>query len=100
MRSYYSGRRARHYNTRWRTFTKGTLAEALALIDESRLRRVPEQLGRPPRAGCCLRDRCPAEKGARSRPRCGSVWGGRECPYAGASARCLGQPASRAAGAG
>ena len=49
MSSYYSGRRARHYNTRWRTFTKRTLAEALAVIDEARLRRVPEQLGRPPR---------------------------------------------------
>jgi ubiquinone/menaquinone biosynthesis C-methylase UbiE len=49
MSSYYSGRRARHYNTRWRSFTKRTLAEALAVIDEARLRRVPEQLGRPPR---------------------------------------------------
>ena len=49
MSSYYSGRRARRYNTRWRTFTKRTLAEALAVIDEARLRSVPEQLGRPPR---------------------------------------------------
>src|SRR5437588_13130456 len=49
MSSYYSGRRARHYNTRWRTFTKRTLAEVLVVIDEARLRRVPEQLGRPPR---------------------------------------------------
>src|SRR5436309_7150305 len=49
MSSYYSGRRARHYNTRWRTFTKRTLAEALAVIDEARLHRVPEHLGRPPR---------------------------------------------------
>jgi len=49
MSSYYAGWRARHYNIRWRTFTKRTLAEVLAMIDEARLRRVPEQLGHPPR---------------------------------------------------
>src|SRR6266550_1327978 len=49
MSSYYSGRRAQHYNNHWRTFTKRTLAEALAVIDEARLRRVPEELGHPPR---------------------------------------------------
>src|SRR5947209_5358894 len=49
MSSYYTGWRAQHYNIRWRTFTKRTLAEVLAMIDEAQLRRVSEQLGHPPR---------------------------------------------------
>jgi len=43
------GRRARHYNARWRTFTEKTLAETLAMIDVIALRSVSEQLGRSPR---------------------------------------------------
>jgi ubiquinone/menaquinone biosynthesis C-methylase UbiE len=46
---YYMGRRARHYNARWRTFTERTLGEALAIIDFAGLRSVAERLGRPPR---------------------------------------------------
>ena len=49
MSSYYTGRRARHYNRRWRTYTEKTLAVAIAMIDFAALHRVPEQLGRPPR---------------------------------------------------
>lgn len=49
MGNYYTGRRARHYNARWRTFTRRTLAEALAMIDVVTLQRLPERLGRPPR---------------------------------------------------
>jgi SAM-dependent methyltransferase len=49
MSSYYTGRRAQRYNERWRTFSKKTLAETLALIDVTALRGVPEQLGRLPR---------------------------------------------------
>jgi ubiquinone/menaquinone biosynthesis C-methylase UbiE len=49
MNSYYTGRRAGHYNTRWRTYTRRTLAEVLAMIDFAALRSVPERLGRPPR---------------------------------------------------
>ena len=46
---YYSGRRARHYNRRWRRYTGKTLAVAIAMIDFSALQRVPEELGHPPR---------------------------------------------------
>jgi len=49
MNSYYTGRRARHYNTRWRTYTRRTVAEVLAMIDFAALRSVPERLERPPR---------------------------------------------------
>lgn len=49
MKGYYSGRRAAHYNRRWRAYTGRTLTEALAMIDIAALRRVPEQLGRAPR---------------------------------------------------
>ena len=49
MNSYYAGRRARHYNTRWRTYTRRTLAEVLAMIDFAALRSVPERQGHPPR---------------------------------------------------
>jgi ubiquinone/menaquinone biosynthesis C-methylase UbiE len=49
MGNYYTGRRAQHYNARWRTFTRRTLAEALAMIDVVTLQRLPERLGRPPR---------------------------------------------------
>jgi hypothetical protein len=30
MSTYYTGWHARHYNTRWRTYTRRTLAELLA----------------------------------------------------------------------
>ena len=50
MSTYYTGRRARRYNARWRTFNERTLAEALAMIDIAALRSVPERLGRSPRA--------------------------------------------------
>ena len=49
MNSYYSGRRARHYNIRWRRYTRRTLAQAIAMIDLDGLRRVKTRLGRPPR---------------------------------------------------
>ena len=49
MSKYYTGRRARHYNARWLTFTARTLAETQAMIDVDALHSVPEQLGRPPR---------------------------------------------------
>jgi len=49
MSGYYSGWRARHYNTRWRTFTEKTLSQVLEMIDFTVLRRVPERLDRPPR---------------------------------------------------
>jgi len=49
MSTYYTGRRAQRYNARWRTFSEKTLAEALAMIDVTALRNVPEHLGRPPR---------------------------------------------------
>ena len=49
MSSYYRGWHARHYNTRWRTYTRRTLAEVLAIIDFAALRSVAERLGRPPR---------------------------------------------------
>ncbi len=49
MSTYYTGRRARHYNARWRTFTGKTLAETLAMIDVTALRGVSERLGRSPR---------------------------------------------------
>src|SRR5713226_6714369 len=47
--SYYTGKHARYYNVRWRTYTRKTLAEVQAAIDFSMLGRVPERLGRPPR---------------------------------------------------
>src|SRR5712691_9008233 len=49
MSSYYTGWRARQYNTRWQGFTERTLAEALAMVDVGALLSVPERLGRPPR---------------------------------------------------
>src|SRR6266571_7003059 len=49
MSKYYTGRSARHYNTRWRTFTERTLGEAAAMIDVTALRSVPERFGRLPR---------------------------------------------------
>jgi|SRR6266568_1169186 len=48
MSTYYTGRRARQYNARWRTFTEKTLAETLAMIDITALRSVSERLGRSP----------------------------------------------------
>jgi len=38
MNSYYTGKRAQHYNNRWRTYTRRTLAEVLAIIDFAALR--------------------------------------------------------------
>jgi ubiquinone/menaquinone biosynthesis C-methylase UbiE len=49
MSTYYTGRRARHYNARWHTFNERTLGETLAMIDFATLRGVPERLGHPPR---------------------------------------------------
>jgi len=49
MKTYYTGWRVRHYNQHWRTYTRKTLAAVMAMIDEARLRHVPEQQGRPPR---------------------------------------------------
>ncbi len=49
MSSYYTGRRARHYNARWKMFTRTTLTAAVAMIDLDSLRRVPDRLERPPR---------------------------------------------------
>src|SRR6266702_6705928 len=49
MSTYYTGRRARHYNARWHTFNERTLGEALAAIDIAALRSISERLGRSPR---------------------------------------------------
>jgi ubiquinone/menaquinone biosynthesis C-methylase UbiE len=49
MNRYYTGRQARSYNTRLRTFTERTLSEALALVDVAALRSVKTREGRPPR---------------------------------------------------
>lgn len=49
MGNYYMGRRAQHYNTRWRGFNEKTLGEALATIDMAALRSISERPGRPPR---------------------------------------------------
>ncbi len=49
MSRYYTGRRARSYNTRLRTFTQRTLSEALALVDVAALHSVKTREGRPPR---------------------------------------------------
>lgn len=49
MSAYYSGRRARYYNLRWRTYTRRTLAETLSMVDLAALRSVKTRLGRLPR---------------------------------------------------
>ena len=49
MSTYYTGKRAQHYNTRWHTYTARTLEETKAIIDVAALRFVPERLGRCPR---------------------------------------------------
>jgi ubiquinone/menaquinone biosynthesis C-methylase UbiE len=49
MSRYYTGRQARSYNARLRTFSERTLSEAQAMVDQARLRNVLEQEGRPPR---------------------------------------------------
>jgi ubiquinone/menaquinone biosynthesis C-methylase UbiE len=49
LRSYYTGRPARYYNTLWRTYTRRTLAEVQAAIDFSALYGIPQRLGRSPR---------------------------------------------------
>ena len=49
MSTYYAGKRAQHYNTRWHTYTARTLEETTAIIDVAALHLVPERLGRSPR---------------------------------------------------
>jgi ubiquinone/menaquinone biosynthesis C-methylase UbiE len=49
MSTYYTGKRALHYNTRWHTYTARTLEETTAIIDVAALHLVPERLGRCPR---------------------------------------------------
>jgi ubiquinone/menaquinone biosynthesis C-methylase UbiE len=49
MSTFYTGKRAGHYNMRWHTFTARTLEETKAMIDVAALRFVPERLGRCPR---------------------------------------------------
>lgn len=49
MSTYYTGKRAQHYNTRWHTYTTRTLEETKAIIDIAALRLVPQRLGRCPR---------------------------------------------------
>ena len=49
MSTYYTGRRARRYNERWRTYSARSLAATLEMIDSGVLRRVPERLERSPR---------------------------------------------------
>ena len=49
MSKYYRGRRAQQYNAHWQTYSKKTLAEALATIDVPALREVSERLERSPR---------------------------------------------------
>jgi SAM-dependent methyltransferase len=49
MRSYYTDWHAQHYNKRWSTFTRKTLAETLAMVDMAALRDVKTRLGRSPR---------------------------------------------------
>src|SRR6266568_610032 len=49
MSRYYTGKRARSYNTRLRTFSERTLSEVLAMVDVARLRSVKMREGRSPR---------------------------------------------------
>lgn len=49
MRSYYRGQHARDYNKRWKTFTRKTLAETLAMVDMAALQSVKTRPGRSPR---------------------------------------------------
>jgi ubiquinone/menaquinone biosynthesis C-methylase UbiE len=49
MSTYYTGKRAQLYNTRWHTYTARTLEVTKAIIDVAALRLVPERLGRSPR---------------------------------------------------
>src|SRR5438552_5218879 len=49
MSKYYTGKRAHHYNTRWRMFTRRTLTETLAMINVTALRSIQERQGRLPR---------------------------------------------------
>jgi ubiquinone/menaquinone biosynthesis C-methylase UbiE len=49
MSTYYTGKRAQHYNTRWHTYTARTLEETLVMIDMSALRSIQKRLGRCPR---------------------------------------------------
>ncbi len=50
MCGYYTGRRARFYNLRWRTYTRRTLAQTLSMVDLAALQSVKTRLGRLPRA--------------------------------------------------
>ncbi len=49
MSTYYTGKRAQRYNTRWHSYTARTLEETKAIIDVAALRFVPQRLGRCPR---------------------------------------------------
>jgi ubiquinone/menaquinone biosynthesis C-methylase UbiE len=49
MSTYYTGKRAQHYNTRWYTYTARTLEETWVMIDISALRSIQKRLGRCPR---------------------------------------------------
>jgi ubiquinone/menaquinone biosynthesis C-methylase UbiE len=48
MSSYYQGKHAHHYNTRWLKFNTRTLSETLAIIDITTLRNIHNQHGRLP----------------------------------------------------
>jgi len=50
MSRSYTGWRARYYERLWPSFTRQTLSATLEMVDFAALRRVPECLGRPPRA--------------------------------------------------
>lgn len=49
MSKYYTEKRARRYNVRWRTFTEHSLAMVMTMIDTTSLHAVLEQEKRPPR---------------------------------------------------
>lgn len=50
MSRYYRGWLAQRYNQHWRGYTEKTLTVTTGFIDFDTLRRVPERLGRAPRA--------------------------------------------------
>ena len=49
MNTYYTGRGARGYNARWRTYSTRTLEPTLAMIDSAALSSIPERVNRSPR---------------------------------------------------
>ncbi|MHB8596272.1 MAG: class I SAM-dependent methyltransferase [Ktedonobacteraceae bacterium] len=49
MSRYYTKKRARRYNVRWRTFTERSLTMVLTMIDDTALHAVLAQQGRPAR---------------------------------------------------